>query len=246
MTSTDPGETAVLALHGVDVLVRTWVRRGSDASPATSTKPPVLLLHATGESSLDWARVAASLRAGRTVVALDARGHAGSSRPGSYRLEEMAGDALAVAGSLPGLADADSYDVVGHSMGGLVALLVAATEPRRVRRLVLEDVPLPHPRTPNPPARPDADPGLDWEMVLQVRAQIDDPDPGWADVARSVRCPALVVWGGPSSPMPAEDVAELARTLPAGRLVRVDAGHLVHATDPDGFLAAVRPFLDAS
>ena len=158
----------------------------------------------------------------------------------------MAADALAVAGSVPALADSWSYDVVGHSMGGLVALLVAATEPRRVRRLVLEDVPLPHPRTPNPPSRPDADPGFDWEMVLQVRAQIDDPDPGWADVARSVRCPALVVWGGPESPMPAEHVAELASTLPAGQLARVDAGHLVHASDPDGFLAAVRPFLDAS
>ena len=243
MTSTDPGDTAVLALHGADVLVRTWERRGSDASPIG---PPVLLLHATGESSLDWARVAASLRADRTVVALDARGHGGSSRPGTYRLEEMAADALAVAGSVPALADAGAYDVVGHSMGGLVALLVAATEPRRVRRLVLEDVPLPHPRTPNPPTRPDADPGFDWEMVLQVRAQVDDPDPGWADVARSVRAPTLVVWGGPSSPMPAEDVAELVRTLPAGRLVRVDAGHRVHATDPDGFLAVLRPFLDAS
>jgi pimeloyl-ACP methyl ester carboxylesterase len=205
----------------------------------------VLLLHATGESSLDWARVAADLRTDRSVVAPDARGHGGSSRPGSYRLEEMAADAVAVAGTVPALADADAYDVVGHSMGGLVALLVAATEPRRVRRLVLEDVPLPYPRTPNPPARPDTDPGFDWQMVLQVRAQIDDPDPGWADVARSVRCPALVVWGGPSSPMPAEHVAELARTLPAGRLVRVDGGHLVHATDPDGFLAAVRPFLAA-
>jgi pimeloyl-ACP methyl ester carboxylesterase len=237
----DPGDTSVVALHGVDVLVRTWRPPGSGAEPA---KPPVLLLHATGESSLDWARVAGGLRSGRTVVATDARGHAGSSRPGSYRLEEMAADALAVAGSVPGLADADSYDVVGHSMGGLVALLVAATEPRRVRRVVLEDVPLPHPRPPNPPARPDADPGFDWDMVLQVRAQVDDPDPGWADVARSVRAPALVVWGGPSSPMPAEHVDELARTLPAGRLVRVDAGHLVHDTDPDGFLAAVRPFLD--
>ncbi|WP_242653109.1 alpha/beta fold hydrolase [Intrasporangium flavum] len=243
MTSTDPGDTALVALHGVDVLVRTWPRQGSDTDPAGR---PVLLLHATGESSLDWAHVASDLRSRRTVVALDARGHAGSSRPGSYRLEEMAADALAVAGSLPVLAEADTYDVVGHSMGGLVALLVAATEPRRVRRVVLEDVPLPHPRTPNPPARPDADPGFDWEMVLQVRAQIDDPDPGWADVARSVGAPTLVVWGGPSSPMPAEHVEELARTLPAGRLVRVDAGHLVHDTDPDGFLAAVRPFLDTS
>ena len=242
MASPDPGGTSVVALHGVDVLVRTWERLDSGGEPA---KPPVLLLHATGESSLDWARVAADLRRRGTVVALDARGHAGSGRPGSYRLEEMAADALAVAATVPALADAAAYDVVGHSMGGLVALLVAATEPRRVRRVVLEDVPLPHPRTPNPPARPDADPGFDWEMVLQVRAQIDDPDPGWADVARSVRAPALVVWGGPASPMRAEHVAELARTLPAGRLVRVDAGHLVHDTDPDGFLAVVRPFLDA-
>lgn len=46
--------------------------------------------------------------------------------------------------------------------------------------------------------------------------------------------------------MPSEHVAEMAATVADGRLVRIDAGHLVHATEPQTFTAVVRDFLDAS
>ncbi|GAA5033668.1 hypothetical protein GCM10023258_33700 [Terrabacter aeriphilus] len=206
---------------------------------------PVLLVHATGETSADWDRVATLLGRDRLVVAVDLRGHGASPWPGRYPLTELADDVEAVAAGLAAR-HGRPLDLVGHSLGGLVACLLASRRPDLVRRLVLEDVPVPHPREPRPPERPEGDLAFDWEAVLQVRAQVDDPDPGWPDVVATVRAPTLVVWGGPSSPMPAEHVAEMAETVADGRLVRIDAGHLVHAGQPVAFSVAVRGFLASS
>jgi pimeloyl-ACP methyl ester carboxylesterase len=204
--------------------------------------PPVLLVHATGDTSADWGEVAEGLADDRLVVAVDLRGHGASPWPGSYALSELADDLVVVAADLAAEAGRP-VDVVAHSLGGLVACLLASRRPDLVRRLVLEDVPVPHPREPRPAHRPGGDLPYDWEAVLQVRAQIDDPDPHWPHVVAGVTAPTLVVWGGPSCPMPAEHVTEMAGTVADGRLVRIDAGHLVHAHQPGVFTAAVRGFL---
>ena len=57
---------------------------------------------------------------------------------------------------------------------------------------------------------------FDWAVGEQVRPESDDPDPGWADLARRVRRPVLLVGGGASSHVPQEHVAELVGG-PAGR-----------------------------
>ena len=211
--------------------------------------PPVVLVHATGDTSADWSGVAAGLARDRLVVAVDLRGHGQSPWPGDYALSELAEDLTATVERLRGEAGQDgreqAVDVVAHSLGGLVACLLSSRRPELVRRLVLEDVPVPHPREPRQPVRPDGDLAFDWEAVLQVRAQIDDPDPGWPEVVASICAPTLVVWGGPSSPMPSQHVAEMAATVADGRLVRIDAGHLVHETEPGAFTSVVRDFLDA-
>jgi pimeloyl-ACP methyl ester carboxylesterase len=82
-------------------------------------------------------------------------------------------------------------------------------------------------------------------VVEQVRPEIDDPDPRWGDVVAAITAPTLVIAGGPSSPVPQEHVAELVRTLRDGRIVTVDAGHLVHETRPDEFTDHLLTFLDA-
>jgi pimeloyl-ACP methyl ester carboxylesterase len=114
-----------------------------------------------------------------------------------------------------------------------------------VRRLVLEDVGVPHPRPAAPPTRPDGVLEFDWRVVEQVRPEIDDPDPRWAEVVARISAPTLVIAGGPSSHVPQEDVAELVRAVPDGRLVTVDAGHLVHETRPDEFTHHLVTFLDS-
>ncbi|MFF4774103.1 alpha/beta fold hydrolase [Microtetraspora fusca] len=201
--------------------------------------PPLVLLHALGESAADWDAVIPAFADNWRVYALDLRGHGGSDRPGDYGLELMRSDVL---GFLDALA-LDRVDLIGHSMGGLVAYLLAGDHPERVSRLVLEDVPAPLPRERVVPTRPDGDLPYDWDMVLAVRRQIDDPDPAWMDTLGRITAPTLVIAGGPASHIPQARVAELAQRIPNSQTMTIPAGHLVHAAEPHAFSEAVLTFL---
>ena len=136
------------------------------------------------------------------------------SRPqrpsGSYSLELMRDDVLAFLAAL----GPEPVDLVGHSTGGVVAYLVAAERPERVRRLVLEDVPAPFPRKPGELVRP-AGPlpyGLRrWSR--RWKGQLDEPDPAWPAALGRITAPTLVVAGGSRSHVAA------GRHRRAGRIV---------------------------
>ena len=213
------------------------IRAWRCAEPAA---PSVVLLHGTGATAKDWDEVAAQLCPDRTVLAVDLRGHGASSWPGTYSLHLMARD---VSGLL-GLLGTSQVDLVGHSLGGLVGCLVAAAPAAPVRRLVLEDVGLPHPRPTATPPRPEGALWFDWAVVEQVRPEIDHPDPRWRQVMADIRAPTLIVAGGEGSFVPQQHLLELADTLPHGKLLNITAGHLIHATRPDEFLTEIRTFLD--
>lgn len=85
---------------------------------------------------------------------------------------------------------------------------------------------------------------FDWRVVEQVRSEIDDPDPGWADIVARITTSTLLIGGGAPSPVPQQHVAELAGRLADARLVTIDAGHLVHASAPEAYLDALIRFLD--
>ncbi|WP_030234782.1 alpha/beta fold hydrolase [Streptomyces sp. NRRL S-350] len=202
--------------------------------------PPLVLLHALGERACDWDPVLPELAPGHRVYALDLRGHGDSGRPGRYGLEEMRDDVLAFLDAL-GL---DRVDLVGHSMGGAVAYLLAQAAPQRIGRLVLEEIPALYPRPASVvPDDPDESIHFDWAMVRAVKAQLDSPDPAWRDGLARITARTLAVAGGAASPVPQERIAELARLIPDCRLVTVEAGHLVHGARPGEFVAAVAPFL---
>ncbi|MEV7199036.1 alpha/beta fold hydrolase [Streptomyces griseoluteus] len=201
--------------------------------------PPLVLLPALGEVSGDWDTVAAELAQRRRVYAVDLRGHGDSGRPGTYSLELMRADVLGFLDAL-GL---DRTGLVGHSMGGIVAYLVAAARPGRVDRLVLEDVGAPYPRPVTTPERPDGELPFDWAMVLAVRRQIDTPPADWAAALGGITARTLVLAGGPRSHVPGESVAELARLIPHARLRTIPVGHLIHREAPEAFTTAVTEFL---
>ena len=206
-----------------------------------SARPPVVLLPGTGLTATDWDVVAADLASDRTVYAVDLRGHGASDRPGTYSIELMVEDVEAL---LPRLdATAARLDLVGHSLGGLVAGRVAARSPL-VRRLVLEDVGLMRPREPSPPSRPEGDLAFDWAVVEQVRPQVDTPAADWPEVLGRIPCPVLAIGGGVQSFVPQEWVDDLVAAVPVATGLTIDAGHEVHRTRPREFLAAVRTFLD--
>jgi pimeloyl-ACP methyl ester carboxylesterase len=96
---------------------------------------PLVLVHGAGTSSAVWRRAVPRLASRHRVIAPDLPGYGRSPAAGrGFALEQVA-DRLA-----SGLAEAGApapYDLVGHSMGGAVAILVAARHPELVRRLVL-------------------------------------------------------------------------------------------------------------
>jgi pimeloyl-ACP methyl ester carboxylesterase len=86
-------------------------------------KPPVVLLHGLLGSGACWTPVARALEGDFDVVMPDARGHGGSSAPQhGYRYDDLASD---VAGLVRGLGLARPV-VVGHSMGGMTAAVLAS------------------------------------------------------------------------------------------------------------------------
>jgi 3-oxoadipate enol-lactonase len=137
----------------------------------------VLLLHALGEDSSDWNAVVEALAPANRVYSLDLRGHGGSSQPGAYSLELICSDVLEFLHAL----DLDDVFLIGHSLGGAVAYLVAAAEPKRVRLLVLEEPAPPLPVMPprEVPPRPDGCLSSDGRVVEAITKQRNDPDPAW-------------------------------------------------------------------
>jgi len=96
---------------------------------------PVLLVHGLAGSSLtEWYQVAPKLAIDRRVVMIDHRGHGLSAR-GDLRFE-VADDADDVAAVLDAM-EVGQVDVVGYSMGGVIAQALAQRNPGRVRKLVL-------------------------------------------------------------------------------------------------------------
>ncbi|NEA39200.1 alpha/beta fold hydrolase [Streptomyces sp. SID11385] len=206
--------------------------------------PPLLLLPARGESSADWAPVLGPLAAHRRVLALDPRGHGASEYPGTYSFPLLRDDVRAFLAAL----SLTRVDLVAHSLGGIIACLLAQEHPGLIRRLVLEDVPAPLPLATPPrpvPERPTGPLGYDWRMVLATEHPRNHPDPAWWERMDRADVPALVLAGGPTSVVDQSTVTALARRLPRARLVTVPAGHHIHATDPTAFLAHVLPFLTA-
>jgi pimeloyl-ACP methyl ester carboxylesterase len=96
---------------------------------------PLVLVHGAGTSGAIWRRAMGLLAAERKVVAPDVPGYGGSPPAGpGFALDEVT---ERLAAGLDEAGVAAPFDLVGHSMGGGIAILLAARHPERVRRLVL-------------------------------------------------------------------------------------------------------------
>jgi pimeloyl-ACP methyl ester carboxylesterase len=106
--------------------------------PATASGPPVLMLHGSGPGvtgMANWRPIIPAVSEHRRVIAPDQLGFGGTAtgERRTFGRAAWTGHALALLDQL-GLG---TVDVIGNSMGGAIALSLAAARPQAVRRIVL-------------------------------------------------------------------------------------------------------------
>jgi pimeloyl-ACP methyl ester carboxylesterase len=119
------------SVNGVELA---WSERGSSVAGT----PTLVLVHGFTGSAHDFALVADDLAADRRVVLVDQRGHGDSTKTGSlegYTIVQLVAD---LAAFLDAVGDGP-VDLLGHSMGGRVAMGLVLSRPDLVSTLVLMD-----------------------------------------------------------------------------------------------------------
>jgi N-formylmaleamate deformylase len=118
--------TAVCETNGINLH---YTRTGGN-------KPPLILLHGLMTNGLCWAGLAQAMEPEYDVIMPDARGHGQSSVPDfGYRYEDHANDIIGLIKAL----QLPPCFLLGHSMGGMTAAVVASRNPTLLRALVLAD-----------------------------------------------------------------------------------------------------------
>jgi pimeloyl-ACP methyl ester carboxylesterase len=118
-----------LHVNGVELA---WDRFGN------SDGTPLVLCHGFSGSAHDFVLHIPGLAGRRTVFALDHRGHGRSTKTGSadtYSIESLTGDMVTWLEDAVG----QPVDLLGHSMGGRIALEVTLDHPELVHSLILMD-----------------------------------------------------------------------------------------------------------
>ena len=241
--------------------------------------PVVIVLHGLLGSARNWTTVSKRLAEDHRVFALDLRNHGAAPWADGMTYDEMAEDVRAFIERR----ELEPVTVMGHSMGGKVAMRLALSYRDLVERLVVVDVaPVSYEHSfddfidamrsanvghvrrraeveealsagvPEPGIRAfllqnlvrDGD-TFRWRLNLDAIAINMDDITGWPTApGLPFEGPALFVAGATSDYVTPDYRAAIDRHFPAARLATVrDAGHWVHAEQPEAFTSVVRHFL---
>jgi pimeloyl-ACP methyl ester carboxylesterase len=252
--------------------VTVWQDRVHLRVHSKGSGPALVFFH--GPWGLAWDPFLDALARDFTVHAPEHPGTTPGKPDDIYHLESLWDLVLAYDEAFEALGVQDAV-FVGHSFGAMVAAEVAASAPRRARRLVLID-PLGLWR--------DSDPITNWmamDLPEQRRRLFGDPesaaarllfgddegaarlrvmwalgasgkflwpipDKGLKKRLHRVKAPTLLVWGKEDRLVPLVYADEFARRLPGARLELIDtAGHAPQLEQPDGVARLVREFAKA-
>lgn len=100
-----------------------------------SDETPILIAHGLFGSARNWGVIAKRLSDTRQVVSVDMRNHGASPWSDSHTYPELAEDLAEVISRIGGTAH-----VIGHSMGGKAAMMLALTRPELVSGLIVADI----------------------------------------------------------------------------------------------------------
>jgi pimeloyl-ACP methyl ester carboxylesterase len=230
-----------------------------------SPPPHWLLLHGLADTLSIWQNLAAGLERRGQVVLLDQRAHGGSSvLSGAICREDLAGDVVAVLDRL-GIA---KTILVGHSMGGIVAMTTALLAPSRIAGLVLLGTASQVSARAAAwygkiaeAAEKDGIVGLRRAIFGAASERIIDGDaPGMAEITRALatlheapltpllrglRCPTLVLVGDrdPMGPAASEIIQ---KAVPGSTLEVMPGGHWLHVEAAERVLESIERFVAAA
>lgn len=226
---------------------------------SNGTGAPVLMLPDLGSSAATWECLTGRVcEQDRQIVAIDL--------PGSGHSDPVRGsDLAAFVEHLQRVVEqlgSDPIDLVGCGFGGYLATSLAAKSPALVRRLILENPSLP-PRS-GPPVRSRMAPSmaisgamttlrrgrikhnvLGFSRAKAVLDQLAQADPDWWTALSGITAPTLVVGSGASEVADRALLDLLAAQIRGAVRTDLAAGRRGHINDPDGFAAAMMPFLAA-
>jgi pimeloyl-ACP methyl ester carboxylesterase len=124
--------TRRVSVSGLELALSVWEPRGEPS------RPDILLLHGNAAQRTWWDAVAPLISAHSRIFAIDLSGHGDSDRRDVYTLDLWAAEVLEVSGSMLSRCPL----LVGHSMGGLVALKAAWAAPDDFAGVIILDTPL--------------------------------------------------------------------------------------------------------
>jgi pimeloyl-ACP methyl ester carboxylesterase len=125
-----PAEELVTEVNGCAIACRCWGPAGAAG---------IVLVHGGAAHARWWDHIAPMLGGQYRIAAIDLSGHGDSGRRDAYSLEQWSAEVVAVAGAA-GMAA--NPVVIGHSMGGFVALATAGRYPERIGGVALLDSPV--------------------------------------------------------------------------------------------------------
>lgn len=96
----------------------------------------IFIVHGLFGSLSNLSGLAKELQAHFNIILVDVRNHGKSPRDKSMSYPEMANDIFELADALC----IDSFSIIGHSMGGKIAMTCALLQPQRIKRLIIADI----------------------------------------------------------------------------------------------------------
>ncbi|PRY65557.1 esterase [Vreelandella songnenensis] len=249
------------------------------ACEAQREATPLVVIHGLMGSADNWRSHLKVWQRTRRVIAVDLRNHGRSPHGDDMRYATMSQDVLALMDRL----SITQAHILGHSMGGKVAISLARLAPERVVSLMVGDIApvtyrhghddvfaaLERVREGTPKNRREADDLLAEHVdarptrlflatnlvrnddgVMGLRVGLDEIKRGYSDIigppAGEVpfEGPTLVLRGSESHYVTDDMLPALREVLPKARVVTLkQAGHWLHAEQPEAFQQAVDAFI---
>lgn len=245
---------------------------------------PLVVIHGLLGSADNWRSHVKTWQQHRRVIAVDLRNHGRSPHVDGMTYSEMTNDVLALMDHL----SIDQAHVLGHSMGGKVAISLACQAPKRVASLVVADIApvvyqhghddvfaaLQEVEKGQPVNRREADALLAKHVSsrptrlflatnlersgdtqtphMSLRVGLAQIMQGYPDIVAApagdsaYEGPSLVLRGAESDYVSDEQIPAVKAWLPKARIVTLkEAGHWLHADQPQAFQQAVETFITA-